>query len=455
LEKRGEEMMGTKQETPSGTYQWEASLHRAWEGLHFDRRQLITTDHQPLRIHHPGTLNHDQGPDFLNASIQIGKARHFGHVELHLNADDWVRHGHHCDPHYDAVMLHVFLVGGRQVALRADGTPIPELCLKDRIAPAMQPQAASTLPCSGLGRQFLPQDPGKWLETAGIRRLMDKAKGLHGTLLALQYDWSQLIWEEMAAVLGGPVNAQCFRQLARHAHWGVVRKYVFARDCLEAILFGSCGMLEGPARDAYHGMLKECWEFLQQKHGLKMKPIPFKFHRMHPAGFPQVRIAQLAMLAATFRPICQLVEVGTLSGFSSEWTGSSEYWAFRHDFGNSVGSRRMELGAETRHRLVMNALAPLCLLDLWEGKFPGKSGLEGSGLDPAGMGGDWEKLLQLLRELPPEANRITRKFLPLGLSPRDALQAQGMVGLYKEKCLAFRCLDCEVGRKAILGPSLD
>jgi hypothetical protein len=424
----------TEKSCHGGGYRMEGSLHRAWEGLHFDRRGLHTTDRQQLRILHPGTLNTDQGPDFLHAAIQIGKARLHGHVELHIVADDWKRHGHDRDPHYNNVMLHAFLVAGKEPAFRADGSRIPELCLGDRIGPAPSPKMQAGLACSGVGKSHLPLSPGAWLEDAGMERMMGKARHLQGSVASSHYDWQQVLWQEMAATLGGPVNASCFRQLAGQVPWSLVRKYVHSPECIEALLFGAGGLLAGNALDDYHGRLQAHWDFLRQKHGLKARPIPFKFHRMHPAGFPTLRIAQLGMMAAAFRPLCQLLEPDCIRRLWEERVGGHDYWATRHDFGNTLKPKHYGLGQDARERLIVNVLVPMALA--------GKQGLD---LTPDNS--DIQGLMDLLRSLPAEENKVTRKFAPLGLVPRNALQSQGMIGMYRDWCSAFRCMECIVGKR--------
>jgi hypothetical protein len=96
----------------------------------------------------------------------------------------------------------------------------------------------------------------------------------------------------------------------------------------------------------------------------------------------------------------------------------------------------MEFGPDTRQRVAANVLIPLCLNTL------GKVG--------TGSNKEVGAVMELLREMPPENNKITRKFAPLGLIAKNALQSQGLIGLYKEQCSGFRCLDCVIG-KGVLG----
>ena len=108
-------------------------LHVVWKSLHFSLSDLQTTDGQPIHIISPGTHNQDAGPDFLDAQLRIGGMQWFGHVEIHLQSEDWFRHKHQHDPAYDAVVLHVVLSSDRRLAQRSDGSQIPELCLEGRI----------------------------------------------------------------------------------------------------------------------------------------------------------------------------------------------------------------------------------------------------------------------------------------------------------------------------------
>lgn len=421
-------------------YKYENEFHRAWLGLHFDRSGLKTTGGLSVRILNPGRLNRNHGPDFLDAEVMIGGVRHCGHVELHLHESDWFAHGHQHDRQYLPVFLHVFLKGGQSPALRSDGTEVPGLCLEGRIKPSLGQLGGTGLPCGEFGRLSLPEEPIAWLEKAGMNRIRAKAGLLLEKLKGNHYDWSQLLWEELAVSLGGPVNGEHFRTLAQKASWSVIRKYVHSRTCLEALLFGQAGMLEGEPLDEYQRELQENWRYLKAKHGLRLIVIPFKFHRMRPAGFPTLRIAQLAMLAESYRPLCQLLERDHAISFVDGLLQTGDYWALHHDFGNTVNERRTEFGRDTKLRIAVNVLAPMGLLGWREAHLTWDSAINSSEEWRFGQIAEW------LRALPPEGNLITRKYGSLGLVPGNALQAQGMIGLYKMECSRLRCLECEVGK---------
>ena len=50
-----------------------------------------------------------EGPDFLGAEIEIAGSTVLGDVEIHFRSSDWRAHGHHENPSFERVVLHVIL----------------------------------------------------------------------------------------------------------------------------------------------------------------------------------------------------------------------------------------------------------------------------------------------------------------------------------------------------------
>lgn len=85
----------------------ERLLQFVWQFQYFNKSQLQTIEGEEVSIVFPGHLNKNQGPDFLNARVKIGKTILAGSVELHLKTSDWIRHKHAGDTNYKNVILHV------------------------------------------------------------------------------------------------------------------------------------------------------------------------------------------------------------------------------------------------------------------------------------------------------------------------------------------------------------
>lgn len=135
----------------------EELLHWVWSTARVDLERLQTADEDPVTVFNPGTPNHADGPDFLNAHLQIDNLNWHGDVEIHWQSSDWFRHGHHHDSNYNRVILHI--VWNRPEArqrepLRSDGSSITTLCLKEFVTKPLRSfidryQKPGKLPCSG------------------------------------------------------------------------------------------------------------------------------------------------------------------------------------------------------------------------------------------------------------------------------------------------------------------
>src|SRR5690606_33765687 len=85
---------------------------------------------ETVQLIRQGTWNHQEGPDFLNAEIEIAGQRLVGSVEVHFWARDWEAHGHGDDPNFDTVVLHVVLFPPNGKLRRGDA---PVLVLLPRL----------------------------------------------------------------------------------------------------------------------------------------------------------------------------------------------------------------------------------------------------------------------------------------------------------------------------------
>ncbi len=50
-----------------------------------------------------------EGPDFINAEIEVAGSRMIGDIEIHFYLRDWRHHGHNTNPRFNNVILHVVL----------------------------------------------------------------------------------------------------------------------------------------------------------------------------------------------------------------------------------------------------------------------------------------------------------------------------------------------------------
>jgi hypothetical protein len=85
----------------------ERLLQFIWQLQYYNRQELKTGDGETLYIVHPGIINTNQGPDFLNAKIKVNNTFWAGSIELHVLSSDWNSHHHSLDKNYGNIILHV------------------------------------------------------------------------------------------------------------------------------------------------------------------------------------------------------------------------------------------------------------------------------------------------------------------------------------------------------------
>src|SRR6185503_20361815 len=129
-------------------------LQYIWQFQYFNNSELYTSSGEAIRIISTGTHNTNQGTDFVNAKIKIGKTIWAGNVEVHINSSDWDMHHHSDDPNYDNVILHVVWNENAIVKDRV-GNSLHTLELKSRVPKLllerykMLRESSQFIPCEG------------------------------------------------------------------------------------------------------------------------------------------------------------------------------------------------------------------------------------------------------------------------------------------------------------------
>ncbi len=416
-------------------------LHYVWRSRYYDGSRLRTQAGQPVQVLHPGRWNHDQGPDFWEARLRIGGLAWHGQVELHLHSRDWYRHGHETDPLYNNVVLHVVLESDGRAVQRQDGSCIPEVVLGPHIPPALLDRyqalrlAETQVPCAALLAEVGALPRRMWVERMAIERIEAKAEAMKARLTTRVQDWEQVLWEEIAAMMGGPVNQTEFRRLAQGTPWTMLRRYLHPPEQAEALLWGLAGTLESSTEtDSFYQSLRAHWAFIRHKHQLSpLPPLVLRFHRMRPAAFPTIRLSQLAHLLATFPTLIDLLQPEGQAHFLQTKVSAAAYWWSHSRFGDPTAERPKHLGKGQKQVLITNTLIPFgWVYHQAHGFHDANRFIEGP-----------------LRALSPENNRHTRAMEAAGFENQDAFHSQGLLQLQKHYCQAYRCLQCGVGHQVL------
>ncbi len=416
----------------------EEFLHYLWKFRLFDSKNLKTVDGELIEILKPGEHNFDSGPDFFNAKIRIGKTLWAGNVEIHIRASDWEVHKHQHDKAYDNVILHVVHEADKKL-LRKTGEIIPTLELKSRIPQNIYQMYVSfkgskdRIPC---GRQIKDIDPftlNHWLARLLIERLERKSGPILESLKQNKNNWEETFYQFLARNFGLKVNSEPFEILARALPLSILAKHRNNLIQLEALLFGTAGLLEKELKDDYPRQLQKEFKFLKSKYKIKpMNGSLWKFMRLHPPNFPTIRISQFAnLLHKSTHLFSKTLETKDLSALLASET--SDYWLTHYRFDKVSPKRMKTLGSESIHNIMINTIAPIIFI---YGKQKGEELFTDHTLD-------------LLEKILPEKNSIISKWQELGVHAKNAGETQALIQLKNEYCTKKRCLECSVGARLL------
>jgi hypothetical protein len=411
----------------------ERLLQFIWQFQYFNRNELLTTAGEKVQIIFSGNLNSNQGPDFGDAKIKIGKTTWAGAVELHLKTSDWKKHNHQGDKNYRNVILHV--VWENDEPGLQNSVPIIEL--KDRVSKILLARYEELMHSQG----FIPCEKNitrvrditwkAWKERLAVERLLRKSENVEAYLHQNKFHWEETFWWLLARNFGIKVNADAFEQMARSIPLNLLAKHKNQVHQVEALLFGQAGMLEGEFREDYPKLLKREFNFLKKKYRLNKIHQPVHFLRMRPGNFPAIRLAQLAVLITESSHLFSKIKEGSSSAEIKKWftVTANDYWHYHYKFDETSAFKKKKLGDAMISNILINTVCPV--LFAW-GNYHDDDKYK-------------NKVLHWLEEISPEKNSITNGFQKLGIENKNACDSQALIELKNEYCNKKRCLDCAAG----------
>ncbi len=409
----------------------ERLLQFIWQFQYFDKNELVTTAGEPVHVSFAGQYNTNQGPDFSNAKIKIGKEVWAGTAELHLKTADWKKHKHQYDKNYNNVILHV--------VWEDDGmkSNIPVLELNGRVSKILLQRyeglmnASSFIPCEksiGIVKEITWKS---WKDRLLIERLLRKSANVDTYLKQNNYHWEETFWWLLARNFGIKVNAEAFEAIAKSVSVNILAKHKNQIHQLEALLLGQAGLLEEKFSEDYPQLLQREYKFLQAKY--KLKPInqPVHFLRMRPGNFPTIRLAQLAMLVyGAAHLFSKIKEASSLKEVKSWFdVTANDYWHYHYQPGEASAYKPKKMGAVMIDNIIINTIAPVLFA---YGNYHDENKFK-------------DKALQWLAQVAAESNSITKGFVKLGIENKSAFDSQALIELKNEYCSKKKCLECGAG----------
>jgi hypothetical protein len=325
-----------------------------------------------------------------------------GDIEFHVRASDWYAHGHHRDPHYDSVILHVVWESDGEETRTASGRSVPTLALAGSVAPSIPIQLGApglAHPCVAAYAGLSHDDLTTSVRRAGLDRFADRAAQLEADLETVPAD--QVIYTALLEALGYASNRPVFRALAEAAPYHWIMALPASQRC--SALLDAAG-LGSPVSSPPVRLPTDAW----------------RLSRLRPANHPALRLAGAAALLERLSPSLSEALTVRLLDRAPRPREAIEVLLVREAGGSPIGAGRAT-------EMLASAVLPFLAA-----RWPGRS-------EPQ----------QLYASLPsPPANRWTRKMLALlaqsGHSYRVARAPdhQGLHALYHGHCRYERRRGC-------------
>lgn len=414
----------------------EGFIQFIWKHKLYSGKSLGTSCGAKLEILHPGEQNFHAGPDFFNARIRLDHLVWAGNVEVHCRASDWYRHGHHINPGYNNVILHV--VGDYDTDVtnslgRRIHTMVPEYnsCLLQCYE--MLKRSESWIPCADYLGDIPEHRLKPWLRSINAERAALKIFRMEQILVDTALNLDEALYKALAPGYGIPVNALPFELLVKGVPFPLVKDHRDSLSDLEAFFFGQSGLLLS-ARELgpYPSSL---WNrFTELKGTFTEKPLPrhlWKFLRLRPPSFPTLRISQFASLIHQSFPLSSsLMGCGSMAEMEQLFRcGASEYWDTHYLFGRISPHYPKFPGEQFIATLVINVVLPFF-----------------QALDNHGKRNIAPKQTsEILLNLKAESNLIIKNWAIFGVRANNAMESQALLQLYHAYCKQRRCMDCQIG----------
>lgn len=405
----------------------ESRVAWVWGHQALGRGGLFTDRGERVEVVYPGREDGDSGPDFKGAILDLGGALVRGDVELHLYASDWWAHGHHRDPVYNRVVLHVVLWRDEERPTTLEGgNTVPTLALGPCLEGlSLERETLPPKPCRGLGER-LGGEIDHLLEGAGEERFLAKAAHFRRALSAGSP--SQVLYEGLMGALGYTKNKEAFEEVARRLPLALLGGYV-QRELpqrqtlvLEALLLGVAGLV-----GRFGGGERErLWRSFEGLEAMRVEG--WHLFRVRPENHPARRLLGAARLLLRYGGKGLLG--GLLQVVEKPQTGHRD---LEEALAVYEGERAL-IGRGRAGEMAVNVVLPFFLA--WS-EVASRPNLRG-------------QVLELYRSYPcPGENRITREMIGYlwgrGHRVGSARRQQGLLHLHKVFCLEGRCGLCPLG----------
>ena len=366
-------------------------IHYLWKSKLLLIHPLQIKNGGPISIINPGIHNEsNSGPDFLMASIKINQLVWFGNIEIHVNSSDWYNHQHHKDSNYNNVILHIVYNDNKPVI--QNGHLIPTIEISPFVNNDHYNQYINffkfktPIVCS---QKLYPQFQIEYIN----QQKKSFEHRINRKLMLYSETRPEEIFNRLAArIFGGITNGDYFESIEEKI---TIRNSEIDRKN---------GTIYPSVKNNFSESSFDIQQSISKGHW--------------PQGNPKKRFSEWMLFKQKF----QIIE---------------EIQIWENDINIEESILRFRNRLKDNHsifminNLILNALLPL----LYQYSRLNHRIIKKS------------ELITAYKNLPPEENKITRKWHQIGIKIKNAYESQASLEIYKQFCLLKKCASCEVGKK--------
>ena len=429
----------------------EKLVSRIWQ--HQLIASLITDAGAKLQIVHPGRPHNGSGCDFKDAVFTIDGQRITGNIEIHVKSSHWYSHGHHSDPKYNDVALHITMwQDSPSPAKLENGKIIPTVCLSHALSDnyiklsELQNHPPPLCPHADYSNSETLRNS---LTIAGEKRFATKIDAFKRELG--QEKAGQVLFRGITRAVGYSQNTEPCEELSSRLRLSLLEEV--KPDTLaarQALLLGTAGLLplqrlvvqSNAIRENEAKELDELWK----TNGItqKMKEGDWCFYRVRPDNFPTRRLIALSYILTRYRKSGLLHGMVNLvskapQGAERRWledgisVAGQGYWANHLDFGMPKRRSSALLGQERATNIIINVVLPFAYA--W-GEAAAKLKLK-------------VKTAEIYSRYPGLGDNELTRYMKQQLRIRQgcnlsACQQQGLIHIFKNNCRTRNCPTCPV-----------
>ena len=440
----------------------EKAIVKIWQHYLAGRTDLVTEEGEGISIVYPGMINGDCGADLVDAIIHTDNKYLRGSIEVHVESSSWWSHGHHKDPAYNDVVLHVvYRQNNKEAVNLQSGKIIPTLVLEKYLKscvglpiPYKSHDVGLAMPCYStkylMNREFFEEI----LDKAGEERFL--AKVAHFRKRLTKTGIKQSLYEAVTESLGYAKNKDQMIKLARHMTLERLETEITERTTstqkltrLQALLMGTAGLLSSQRFGiSWRDMPDYSWvdrlekEWASSGVVVAMNESDWHFFKVRPGNIPTRRIAAMSHLLLRYQQriledlVADFCRQAVAKGYHKLervlYVPATGYWADYLDF-RLPGRKNLPalLGNGRAADIIINVLLPFALIQAEQTSCPELA----------------QHILEIYHHYPRlMVNRIERHMCnQLGIYSslvNSARRQQGLIHIYKSLCSQGKCHDC-------------